>query len=268
MLLVSIRNQQLLRKRSKKTLGSNAGGRRGSAEKRWPSKSTCLQLQGSEVNVECVDGNLYGETNSERAKSSMSFTDHGSKIHEVATCHNKPLFTPVSYTKSLTSERTLKFSLWMRLSHKYLHFPIPSWARSLLASLEHHLVDQLGVFSLFRQICRGVSVWPETSLALQAAWPTCFFYMLPPQGLNPFKSIQILPFFRTNRSTQQLYVVAGGGETLSTEYIRIQWNWVHFLMATWIENGCSTYIGPIHVVIQVGFSCGQLFVNLTMTKSL
>lgn len=50
-----------------------------------------------------------------RVKSSMSFMDHGSKIHEVATCCNKPLSTPVSYTKSLTSEGTLKLSLWMRL---------------------------------------------------------------------------------------------------------------------------------------------------------
>lgn len=164
--------------------------------------------------------------------------DHGSKIHEVATCCNKPLFTRVSYAKSLTSEGTLKLSLWNETLPQISAFSHPR--------LGTEPTGQFGTSSggstrRFQFVSSNLScffsVWPETSLALQAAWPTCFFCMLPPQGLNPFKSFQILPFFRTNRSTHQRYVVAGGGgETLFTEYIRIQWNWIHFLMATWIEN--------------------------------
>lgn len=191
------------------------------------------------------------------------------KLQHVATNPCPPLFpTPNPWLRKVR----WNFHSGWDSTHKSLHCRIPSCARSLLASLEHHLVDQLGVFSLFHQICRGVSVWPETSLALQAAWPTCFFYIAASTRLNPFKSIQFLPFFRTNRSTLQLYVVAGCCRWWRKTFYRIHPNTMELSTfphgKTWIVNGCSTYIGPVNVVIQVGFSYGQLFVNLTMTKSL
>ncbi len=97
--------------------------------------------------------------------------------------------------------------------------------------------------------------------------------------LNPFKSIQIPPFFRNNRSTHQRYVVAGGGETLFTEYIRIlvQWNWVHFLIATRIENVWILFKNGFNIHTLVPSCCNpsrlQLWSTLckpplTMTKSL
>ena len=184
MLLVSIRNQQLLSKRSKKNPWLKCWRSPGL---RWKAMTFKIDMSStSGIGSEC--GACWWESVWKKKKRIGSnhqcpswITDPKSmKLQHVATNPCPPLF------------------------------PTPNpWLRKVRWNFHSGWDDQLGVFSLFRQICRGVSVWPETSLALQAAWPTCFFYIAASTRLNPFKSIQFLPFFRTNRSTLQLYVVAG-----------------------------------------------------------
>ena len=124
---------------------------------RWfAPNSDDLQLQGSEsLHVDHVDRSVYGETNSEWGQIINGL--HGSWIQNPY--------------KSMKVYVFFMFFLW-KLQHVATHpwqhpcFPhyshpskkLPTWARSLLATLEHHLVDQLSVFGWFCQICRSLSV--------------------------------------------------------------------------------------------------------------